>query len=223
MGGVARPIWQPARRIPLSLIEEVNGLCDEMLGDKAIKGRSLRLCVDYGKLNWITKRDAYPPSSLHDSLDSLHGLKRLFKLDLKSNCWILRSEKEFTKFRRRYLAMQCSTHFLTPHTNVNGSEVDSRRHRRCRFESKPRDIKVCTMISRHFGIYCLIRRNDGCWRRLTMQVRTWPTPANQKTFQCVDGFAKIVSPLQKFRDSRQKGVVSERKRTMKQLKMNKWF
>ncbi|CDI98186.1 RNA directed DNA polymerase reverse transcriptase [Echinococcus multilocularis] len=87
--GEARPIWQPPRPIPPPLLEEVNRSVEEMLRDGVIKPSkspwaspialvkkndgSLRLCIDYRKLNAVTKADAFPIPHINDSLDSLHG------------------------------------------------------------------------------------------------------------------------------------------------------
>ncbi|EUB57842.1 Transposon Ty3-I Gag-Pol polyprotein [Echinococcus granulosus] len=85
----ARLIWQPPRRIPPPLLEEVNRLVEEMLRDEVIKPSkspwaspialvkkndgSLRLCIDYRKFNAVTKKDAFPLTHINDSLNSLHG------------------------------------------------------------------------------------------------------------------------------------------------------
>ncbi|EUB64047.1 Transposon Ty3-I Gag-Pol polyprotein [Echinococcus granulosus] len=74
--GEARPIWQPPRRIPPPLLEEINRPVEEMLRDEVIKPSkspwassialvkkndgNLRLCIDYRKLNAVTKKDAFP-------------------------------------------------------------------------------------------------------------------------------------------------------------------
>ncbi|KAL5962040.1 Retrovirus-related Pol polyprotein from transposon [Taenia solium] len=67
----ARPIWQPPRRIPPPLLEGVNCLVNEMINDNVIRPSkspwaypialvkksdgSLQLCIDYRKLNDVTK------------------------------------------------------------------------------------------------------------------------------------------------------------------------
>ncbi|EUB63871.1 Transposon Ty3-I Gag-Pol polyprotein [Echinococcus granulosus] len=98
--GEARPIWQPPRRIPPPLLEEVNRFVEEMLRDEVIKPSkspwaspialvkkndgSLRLCIDYRKSNAVTKMDAFPLPHINDSFDSLHGSQWFSALDLKS-------------------------------------------------------------------------------------------------------------------------------------------
>ena len=42
----------------------------------------LRLCVDYRKLNMVTKPDRYPVPNLVDSVYSLHGVRYFTSLDL---------------------------------------------------------------------------------------------------------------------------------------------
>eukprot|EP00108_Taenia_solium_P003581 TsM_001204000 transcript=TsM_001204000 gene=TsM_001204000 len=63
--------------------------------------RSLRLYVDYGKLNAVTKKDAFPLPHVNDSLDSLHGSKWFSTLDLKSGYWqveVAEVDREKTAF-----------------------------------------------------------------------------------------------------------------------------
>ncbi|KAL5961256.1 Transposon Ty3-I Gag-Pol polyprotein [Taenia solium] len=73
--GEAKPIWQPSRRIPPPLLEDVNRLLNEVISDDVIRPSkspwaspialvkksdgSLRLCVDYRKLNVVTRKDEF--------------------------------------------------------------------------------------------------------------------------------------------------------------------
>src|SRR5579871_4484096 len=51
------------------------------------KGGDKRLCIDYRKLNAVTKIDAYPLSRIDDLLDSLGGSQWFTTLDLASGYW----------------------------------------------------------------------------------------------------------------------------------------
>eukprot|EP00117_Sycon_ciliatum_P033802 scpid24014/ scgid4942/ Retrovirus-related Pol polyprotein from transposon 17.6; Protease; Reverse transcriptase; Endonuclease len=97
------PIKQAARRIPYHRRVALQTLLDELLEKGIIqesispwaspivlvpkKNGSLRLCVDYRKLNGVTKPDAYPIPRVDDMLDSLSGCKWFSSLDLASGYW----------------------------------------------------------------------------------------------------------------------------------------
>lgn len=51
------------------------------------KDKSLRFCVDYRKLNRVTKKDVYPLPRIDDALDRLRTAKYFSSLDLKSIYW----------------------------------------------------------------------------------------------------------------------------------------
>ena len=53
------------------------------------KDRSYRFCVDYRKLNLVTKQDAHPLPRVDDLLDSLNGYKMFSTLDVRSGYWQL--------------------------------------------------------------------------------------------------------------------------------------
>ena len=98
--GDATPIKQPARRVPLKQREEVNVLLEEMSSQGAIKpfqspwsspvvlvqkkDGSERFCVDYRKLNEVTKRDCFPLPRVDTMLDAINGSSWFSTLDLKS-------------------------------------------------------------------------------------------------------------------------------------------
>lgn len=101
--GNSAPIRQPLRRVPFSKRKEVEKMVNEMLDQDVIepssspwaspivivpkKDGSLRFCVDYRKLNNITKKDAYPLPRIDDILDSLTGAQYFSTLDLASGYW----------------------------------------------------------------------------------------------------------------------------------------
>ena len=101
--GGATPIRQHARRTPIYQKAEVQRQLDEMLEQGVVqpshspwaspvvlvkkKDGSLRFCIDYRRLNQVTKKDAYPLPRIDDSLDALAGSCWFSTLDLASGYW----------------------------------------------------------------------------------------------------------------------------------------
>ena len=111
------PVRQRHRRIPPSMIEEVREHIKMMLECGVIqpstsawrspvvlvrkKDQSLRFCVDYRKLNSLTKRDAYDLPCVEETIDSLLGAKFFSCIDLKSGYWqvpMAETDKHLTAF-----------------------------------------------------------------------------------------------------------------------------
>ncbi len=68
---------------------------------KEEKGDGWRFCVNYDKLNKITKKDSYPLSRMDDLLDSLQDCKSFSLIDLESGYWqipMAEEDKEKTAF-----------------------------------------------------------------------------------------------------------------------------
>jgi hypothetical protein len=96
--GDARSIRQPPRRIPLAEQAEVKEMLDKMQRNGVIeesespwsspvvlvrkKNGELRFCVDYRKLNDVTKKDCFPLPRIDDTLNTLAGAKWFSTLDL---------------------------------------------------------------------------------------------------------------------------------------------
>ena len=94
------PICQRAYRTPLTKRQVISDLVDEMLLQGVIRPSSspwaspvtlvpksdgsTRFCVDYRKLNAVTKRDSYPLPRICDVMDSLGQSKIFSTMDLKS-------------------------------------------------------------------------------------------------------------------------------------------
>ena len=117
--GNAHPIRQQARRVPLAKREETQRLLDNMLQNDVIQPSSSpwaspvvlvqkhdvsqRFCIDYRKLNRVTKKDAYPIPRIDDTLDTLSGSCWFSMLDLVSGCWqveVGQGEDSFLRSRR---------------------------------------------------------------------------------------------------------------------------
>ena len=104
------PIRQQARRLPPYRKEEVKGLLDGMLKKDVItpskspwaspvvlvqkKDGSTRFCVDYRKVNAVTRKDAYPLPCIDTTLDTLAGSKWFSTLDLISGYWQVEVDPE---------------------------------------------------------------------------------------------------------------------------------
>lgn len=58
------------------------------------KDGSLRFCVDYRKLNNITKKDVYPLPRIDDSLNALGGAQFFSTFDMTSGYWQIRMNEE---------------------------------------------------------------------------------------------------------------------------------
>jgi hypothetical protein len=118
--GDAPPIRQPPRRIPVHQRQQVTELVDDRLKNDIIerstspwsspivlvrkKDGSMRFCVDYRKINSITKKDAYPIPRIDDTLDTLAGSIWFTTLDLLTGYWqieVNQNDKEKTAFTTR--------------------------------------------------------------------------------------------------------------------------
>ena len=108
--GDARPMKQRARRLPLLMREEASKQVVQMSKDGLIeqstspwaslvvlvkkKDGSVRFCIDYRKLNAVTKKDAYPLPRIDDILEALNGADCFSTLDLASGYWQVGMEEE---------------------------------------------------------------------------------------------------------------------------------
>ena len=102
-GGNNAPIKQRPRRLPYTYRDEAGKHIKEMLDKNVIqpstsaraspvvlvrkKDGQLRFCVDYRKLNQISKCEAFPLPNISDLLDSLQDAKMFSTLDLHRAYW----------------------------------------------------------------------------------------------------------------------------------------
>ena len=115
--GDTRPVKLPYRRLPLGKKSALEEEVDKMLNEGIIspsespwsspvvmvtkKDGTCRFCIDYRKLNGITRKNAYPLPRIDECLESLGGAKWFCTLDLQSGYWQIGmnpEDKEKTAF-----------------------------------------------------------------------------------------------------------------------------
>jgi transposase InsO family protein len=117
--GDARPIKSHAYKQPAHLRTEIDKQIEEMLEHGIIepskspwaspiilvkkKNGQYRFCIDFRKLNELTRKDAYPLPRIDEILDALGGAKIFTTLDLANGYWQIPLEEE----------AKCKTAFIT--------------------------------------------------------------------------------------------------------------
>ena len=115
--GDHKPIRQPPRRKPMHLREVEENQVKEMLEKGIIspssspwssgtvlvrkKSGEYRYCIDYRRVNDVTKKDSFPLPNISEHLDSLGGAQWFSTLDLASGYWqvgMADKDKEVTAF-----------------------------------------------------------------------------------------------------------------------------
>ena len=101
--GQAAPIKQKMRRTPIHFVGEEKKHLDQMLKAGVIqpsssewaappvlvrkKDGNVRWCIDYRRLNKVTKKDVFPLPLIEDCMDALQGNVWFSKLDANSAYW----------------------------------------------------------------------------------------------------------------------------------------
>ena len=103
--GDAQPIRQAPRKPQLAAWDAEDEILNEMLKTGVIepsmsswaspvclvqkKDNTSRFCIDYRRVNAVSKKDAYPIPDIQDALDHLRGAKYFATCDLLSGYWQL--------------------------------------------------------------------------------------------------------------------------------------
>ena len=114
----AEPVAEPLRRRAQVQIEETRRQVKELLKEGIIeesnspwaaayvlakkKNGEFRLCIDFRKLNLVTKKVVYPLPNIDECLETLSGKTYFSQLDFKSGFWQIameKSSKELTAFQ----------------------------------------------------------------------------------------------------------------------------
>jgi hypothetical protein len=109
--GDSRPVKHRPYRIPVHLNKVVNKQVDDMLERGLVrpsnspwsspivlapkKDGDYRFCVDFRRVNSVTKRDAQPMPRIDDILDQLGGARYFSTLDLASGFWQVPLREEY--------------------------------------------------------------------------------------------------------------------------------
>ena len=119
--GTAEPIKQRAYRLSPAENEAVRTEIGKMLRAGVIRpsmsawaspvvlvpkpNGTIRFCIDYRKINAVTKKDVYPLPRIDEALDALSGARYFSALDLKSGYWQIpmsAEDAEKTAFITKY-------------------------------------------------------------------------------------------------------------------------
>ena len=85
---------QVAQLVQRGMVEPTDGSWSSPVVLVRKKDQSWRLCVDYRRLNAVTRKDAYPLPRIDDSLDALTGSIYFSTLDLVSGYWQVPLDEE---------------------------------------------------------------------------------------------------------------------------------
>ena len=122
------PIWQKPRKFSEPVNQEIDKQCKELLDLDIIeysnsqwaapvvpvrkKDGQLRMCIDYRKLNSVTKTERFPMPNLSESIYSAHNTNFFTKLDLIKGYYQIpldKNSREYTAFSTHHSHYQFKT------------------------------------------------------------------------------------------------------------------
>ncbi|GFV25756.1 retrovirus-related Pol polyprotein from transposon 412, partial [Trichonephila clavipes] len=227
------PIKQHPRRLPFVKQEEIGTLRREMQENDIIepssspwaspivlvrkKDGSTRFCVDYRKLNDVTKKDSYPLPRIDDTLDTLSGHKWFWTLDLKSGYWQVEIHPEDREKQHSLPAKDYGSS-----KSYRGRTFKEHQNIR-KVLSKLRDANLklnpskCKFFQKEVNYLGHIISAEGVRTdpEKVSAVKNWKRPENLRELRSflglftyyrkfVKGFSNIARPLHKLTESKQK-------------------
>ncbi|GFX80707.1 retrovirus-related Pol polyprotein from transposon 412 [Trichonephila clavipes] len=228
------PIKQHPRRLPFAKQEEVGTLLREMQENDIIepssspwaspivlvrkKDGSTRFCVDYRKLNDVTKKDSYPLPRIDDTLDTLSGHKWFSTLDLKSGYWQVEIHPEDREKQHSLPAKDYGSS-----KSCRGRTFEEHLQNIRKVLSKLRDANLklnpskCKFFQKEVNYLGHIISAEGVRTdpEKVSAVKNWKRPENLRELRSflglctyyrkfVKGFSNIARPLHRLTESKQK-------------------
>ncbi|GFT05968.1 hypothetical protein TNCV_3927031 [Trichonephila clavipes] len=228
------PIKQHPRRLPFAKQEEVETLLREMQENDIIepssspwaspivlvrkKDGSTRFCVDYRKLNDVTKKDSYPLPRIDDTLDTLSGHKWFSTLDLKSGYWQVEIHPED---REKQHSLPAKDYGSSKSCRGRTFEEHLQNIRKVLSKLSDANLKLnpskCKFFQKEVNYLGHIISAEGVRTdpEKVSAVKNWKRPENLRELRSflglctyyrkfVKGFSNIARPLHKLTESKQK-------------------
>ncbi|GFW41023.1 retrovirus-related Pol polyprotein from transposon 17.6 [Trichonephila clavipes] len=228
------PIKQHPRRLPFAKQEEVGTLLREMQENDIIepssspwaspivlvrkKDGSTRFCVDYRKLNDVTKKDSYPLPRIDDTLDTLSGHKWFSTLDLKSGYWQVEIHPED---REKQHSLPAKDYGSSKSCRGRTFEEHLQNIRKVLAKLSDANLKLnpskCKFFQKEVNYLGHIISAEGVRTdpEKVSAVKNWKRPENLRELRSflglctyyrkfVKGFSNIARPLHKLTESKQK-------------------
>ncbi|KAL5471615.1 hypothetical protein EMCRGX_G029750 [Ephydatia muelleri] len=223
--GDSVPVRQAARRLPYSQRNEVREILEDMLGREIIepsksawsspvvlvkkKDGSTRFCVDFRKLNGVTRKDAQPLPRIDDTLDTLGQACLFSTLDLASGYWQVQvdpKDQEKTAFVTPFVYLDDITVFgksVEEHLDQLREVLTSLQN--AGLKIKPSKCHLMQTRVRYLG-HIVSSKGIEIDPEKVRCVSDWPTPTDQRSLKqfmglasyykrFVQGFAQVAAPL----------------------------